>query len=124
VVGFSAGTGSAFAVLPAQNATGNWIKIVQRLPVRIQLDQRELEAHPLRIGLSMQVDTDTQDDSGTQLAAAVNTAYHTDVFAQYGEQADAEIAKIIAQNEVASHTIAATLSAKKVATRDQAHNAG
>jgi membrane fusion protein (multidrug efflux system) len=124
VVGFSAGTGSAFAVLPAQNATGNWIKIVQRLPVRIQLDQRELEAHPLRIGLSMQVDTDTQDDSGTQLGAATNTAYRTDVFEQYGAQADAEIAKIIAQNEMASHTAAAAPSAKKVATRDQAHNAG
>lgn len=124
VVGFSAGTGSAFAVLPAQNATGNWIKIVQRLPVRIQLDQRELAAHPLRIGLSMQVDTDTRDDSGTQLGAAVTTAYHTDVFAQYGAQADAEIAKIIAQNEVASHTAAAAPPAKRVATRDQARNAG
>jgi len=100
VIGFSAGTGSAFATLPAQNATGNWIKIVQRLPVRIQFDQKELEAHPLRIGLSMQVDADTHDDSGTQLGAAVNTTYHTDVFAQYGEQADAEIAKIIGQNEM------------------------
>ena len=100
VIGFSAGTGSAFATLPPQNATGNWIKIVQRLPVRIQLDQKELEAHPLRIGLSMQVDADTRDDSGTQLGAAVNTTYHTDVFAQYGEQADAEIAKIIGQNEM------------------------
>ena len=100
VIGFSAGTGSAFATLPAQNATGNWIKIVQRLPVRIQFDQKELEAHPLRIGLSMQVDADTHDDSGTQLGAAVNTTYHTDVFAQYGEQADAEIAKIIEQNEM------------------------
>jgi membrane fusion protein, multidrug efflux system len=104
VEGFSAGTGSAFATLPAQNATGNWIKIVQRLPVRIQLDQRELEAHPLRIGLSMVVDVDTHDESGTQLGAAVNTSYHTDVFAEYGQQADAEIAKIIAQNEVGSHT--------------------
>jgi membrane fusion protein (multidrug efflux system) len=73
---------------------------VQRLPVRIQFDQKELEAHPLRIGLSMQVDADTRDDSGTQLGAAVNTTYHTDVFAQYGEQADAEIAKIIEQNEM------------------------
>ncbi len=54
VVGFSAGTGSAFSLLPAQNATGNWIKVVQRLPVRIALDPQELEKHPLRIGLSMQ----------------------------------------------------------------------
>ena len=58
VAGFSGGTGAAFAVLPAQNATGNWIKVVQRLPVRIALDPRELAAHPLRVGLSMDVDVD------------------------------------------------------------------
>ncbi|RDJ98634.1 HlyD family efflux transporter periplasmic adaptor subunit [Paraburkholderia lacunae] len=124
VVGFSAGTGSAFAVLPAQNATGNWIKIVQRLPVRIQLDQHELEAHPLRIGLSMQADADTRDDSGTQLGAATTTAYRTDVFAQYGAQADAEIAKIIAGNEVGSPVSDAKPSTRNVATRVQARNAG
>ncbi|MFL9930691.1 HlyD family efflux transporter periplasmic adaptor subunit [Paraburkholderia sp. RL18-103-BIB-C] len=124
VVGFSAGTGSAFAVLPAQNATGNWIKIVQRLPVRIQLDQRELAAHPLRIGLSMQVDADTRNDSGTQLGAAGTTAYHTDVFAQYGAQADAEIAKIIGENEMASRAGAGKLPVKNAATRNQALNAG
>ncbi|WP_207005761.1 HlyD family efflux transporter periplasmic adaptor subunit, partial [Trinickia mobilis] len=101
VIGFSAGTGSAFATLPPQNATGNWIKIVQRLPVRIALDPKELEAHPLRIGLSMVVDADTRNDTGTQLAAAVNTTYRTDVFARYGDEADAEIAKIIDQNETA-----------------------
>ncbi|WP_242130059.1 HlyD family efflux transporter periplasmic adaptor subunit [Sphingobium sp. Sx8-8] len=56
VVGFSGGTGAAFAVVPAQNATGNWIKVVQRLPVRIQLDARELARHPLRVGLSMTAD--------------------------------------------------------------------
>ena len=100
VVGFSAGTGSAFATLPAQNATGNWIKVVQRLPARIQLDQKELEAHPLRIGLSMDVDVDTRDNAGPQLGAAMNTTYRTDVFAQYGAQADAEIDRIIAQNMV------------------------
>ncbi|ANB76960.1 hemolysin D [Paraburkholderia phytofirmans OLGA172] len=114
VIGFSAGTGSAFATLPAQNATGNWIKIVQRLPVRIALDPKELEAHPLRIGLSMAVDADTRDDSGTQLGAAVNTTYHTDVFAQYGEQADAEIAKIVEQNEVAVQAKTAMSAARKV----------
>jgi membrane fusion protein (multidrug efflux system) len=115
VIGFSAGTGSAFATLPAQNATGNWIKIVQRLPVRIALDPKELEAHPLRIGLSMDVDADTRDASGTQLAAAVNTTYHTDVFAQYGAQADAEIAKIIEQNEMATQAKSARPAATKVA---------
>lgn len=103
VVGFSAGTGSAFASLPAQNATGNWIKIVQRLPARIELDRKELEAHPLRIGLSMSVDVDTHDSTGPQLAAAANTSYRTAVFAEYGAQADAEIEKIIARNIVPLH---------------------
>ena len=59
IVGLAGGTGSAFAVIPAQNATGNWIKIVQRLPVRIALDPQELKTHPLRVGLSMNVDIDT-----------------------------------------------------------------
>jgi membrane fusion protein (multidrug efflux system) len=58
VAGFSGGTGSAFALIPAQNATGNWIKVVQRLPVRVQLDPRELAAHPLRVGLSMEAKID------------------------------------------------------------------
>jgi membrane fusion protein, multidrug efflux system len=58
VVGFSGGTGSAFALIPAQNATGNWIKVVQRLPVRIQLDPKELAEHPLRVGLSMEAKVD------------------------------------------------------------------
>jgi membrane fusion protein (multidrug efflux system) len=59
VEGFAGGTGSAFAVIPAQNATGNWIKVVQRLPVRIDLDPKELKQHPLQVGLSMNVDIDT-----------------------------------------------------------------
>ena len=58
VLGFSGGTGSAFALIPAQNATGNWIKVVQRLPVRIQLDPKELAEHPLRVGLSMEAQID------------------------------------------------------------------
>jgi membrane fusion protein (multidrug efflux system) len=61
VVGFAGGTGSAFSLIPAQNASGNWIKVVQRLPVRIQLDPRELAAHPLRVGLSMKVAIDISD---------------------------------------------------------------
>ncbi|AXF05803.1 HlyD family efflux transporter periplasmic adaptor subunit [Paraburkholderia hospita] len=122
VVGFSAGTGSAFATLPAQNATGNWIKVVQRLPARIQLDQKELEAHPLRIGLSMDVDVDTRDNAGSELGAAMNTTYRTDVFAQYGAQADAEIGKIIAQNMVplragsAGNVVSSMPSAKRDAS--------
>ncbi|TDY26190.1 membrane fusion protein (multidrug efflux system) [Paraburkholderia sp. BL6665CI2N2] len=98
VVGFSAGTGSAFSLLPAQNATGNWIKVVQRLPVRIALDPKELEQHPLRIGLSMQADVSIKDDNGGQLGQAPNTVYQTNVFEKYGDQADEEIARIISQN--------------------------
>jgi membrane fusion protein (multidrug efflux system) len=98
VIGFSAGTGSAFSLLPAQNATGNWIKVVQRLPVRIGLDPKELAQHPLRIGLSMQADVDIHDESGSELANAPTTEYQTDVFARYGDDADAEIARIIAAN--------------------------
>ena len=60
VVGFSGGTGSALAVIPAQNATGNWIKVVQRLPVRIALDPHELADHPLRLGLSVVATIDTR----------------------------------------------------------------
>ncbi|MBB5415944.1 membrane fusion protein (multidrug efflux system) [Paraburkholderia atlantica] len=98
VIGFSAGTGSAFSLLPAQNATGNWIKVVQRLPVRISLDPQELEKHPLRIGLSMQADVNIKDDTGGQLGQAPSTSYQTNVFDKYGAEADAEIARIIAEN--------------------------
>lgn len=98
VVGFSAGTGSAFSLLPAQNATGNWIKVVQRLPVRIALDPQELEKHPLRIGLSINAEVNVRDESGAQMQNVPNTVYQTNVFAKYGDQADAEIARIIAAN--------------------------
>jgi membrane fusion protein (multidrug efflux system) len=61
IVGFSGGTGSSMALIPAQNATGNWIKVVQRLPLRIALDPKELAAHPLRVGLSMEVEINLAD---------------------------------------------------------------
>ena len=61
VDGLGAGTGAAFALLPAQNATGNWIKVVQRVPVRVALDPKELAEHPLRVGLSMEADVDVDD---------------------------------------------------------------
>jgi membrane fusion protein, multidrug efflux system len=70
VTGLGMGTGAAFALLPAQNATGNWIKVVQRVPVRIALDERELLRHPLRIGLSTDATVDVRDDRGVQLAQA------------------------------------------------------
>jgi membrane fusion protein (multidrug efflux system) len=60
VAGFSGGTGAAFALIPAQNASGNWIKVVQRLPVRVEIDPQELKAHPLRVGLSMDARIDTR----------------------------------------------------------------
>ena len=68
VQGIAMGTGGAFALLPAQNASGNWIKIVQRVPVRIALDSAELAQHPLRLGLSMRVTVDTHQRDGAVLA--------------------------------------------------------
>lgn len=73
VVGLDMGTGGAFSLLPAQNATGNWIKVVQRLPVRIQLDEQEVAKHPLRIGLSTLVTVDTQDLNGKVMSDTVRS---------------------------------------------------
>jgi len=100
VLGLAPGTGSAFALLPAQNATGNWVKIVQRLPVRIALDAQELQAHPLRIGLSMNATIDTHDRSGATLTTLPNTKAiaTTSVYAQDIKAADARVAQIIADN--------------------------
>ena len=74
VVGLDMGTGSAFSLLPAQNATGNWIKVVQRLPVRIELDADQLAKHPLRIGLSTLVKVDTSNRDGQMLANQIRTS--------------------------------------------------
>jgi membrane fusion protein (multidrug efflux system) len=112
VIGFAAGTGAAFALLPAQNATGNWIKVVQRLPVRIALDPQELAAHPLQIGLSMDVEVDVHHKSNTPLHRAADDgapAYNTAVFASQERDVDALIAKIIAENDPASATRVAGL---------------
>jgi membrane fusion protein (multidrug efflux system) len=100
VVGFSAGTGASFALLPAQNATGNWIKVVQRLPVRIVLDPKDLAAHPLQIGLSMRVKVSTTDRTGARLPQTAEHApsYVTDVFDDADRQADARVQAIIAEN--------------------------
>jgi membrane fusion protein (multidrug efflux system) len=100
VVGFSAGTGASFALLPAQNATGNWIKVVQRLPVRIALDPRDLAAHPLQVGLSMRVKVSTVNRNGARLpqSAANAPAYATSVFDDADRQANARIAAIIVAN--------------------------
>jgi membrane fusion protein (multidrug efflux system) len=77
VVGLDMGTGSAFSLLPAQNATGNWIKVVQRLPVRIELDEKQLAEHPLRIGLSTLVEVNTTDRDGEMLASQVRSSRFT-----------------------------------------------
>src|SRR5947199_222863 len=100
VAGFGAGTGSAFALLPAQNATGNWIKIVQRVPVRIALDPREVAAHPLQIGLSMKADVDVRGGEGARLPqlAGASAAWSTDVFDSSDALADARVAAIIVAN--------------------------
>ena len=100
VAGFGAGTGSAFALLPAQNATGNWIKVVQRVPVRIALDPAELRQHPLQIGLSMEVTIDTHDRTGERLpkVARSDAAYETHAFASMDQLADRRVAQIIAAN--------------------------
>jgi membrane fusion protein (multidrug efflux system) len=101
VAGFGAGTGSAFALLPAQNATGNWIKIVQRVPVRIAFDPQELAAHPLQIGLSMQVVVDTHERGGDRLPqfAQSTPPYATDVFRSLDDFADQRVKAVIAANE-------------------------
>jgi membrane fusion protein (multidrug efflux system) len=95
VVGVDAGTGSAFALLPAQNATGNWIKVVQRVPVRVQIDQAELAQHPLRLGLSMEVSVDTHAGSdGRPLDPVAPPQYSTPVYAQRMDGAEQLIADI------------------------------
>lgn len=98
VAGLGAGTGSAFSLLPAQNATGNWIKVVQRVPVRIALDDGELAKHPLRVGLSMDVTIDTKDQTGKALADMPRTTptSATTVYEVQSTQADEEVKKILA----------------------------
>ncbi|MDW8846989.1 multidrug efflux MFS transporter periplasmic adaptor subunit EmrA [Erwinia sp. MMLR14_017] len=100
VVGLDMGTGSAFSLLPAQNATGNWIKVVQRLPVRIELDAEEVAKHPLRIGLSTLVNIDTASTEGGVLATSVRSApaYETNALALDLAPANQMIADIIRAN--------------------------
>jgi membrane fusion protein, multidrug efflux system len=94
------GTGSAFSLLPAQNASGNWIKIVQRVPVRIELDPTQLASHPLRLGMSMSVDVSIRDQNGPVLPASVPTkpVLSTQAYAKQLHDADALIDGIIRSN--------------------------
>jgi membrane fusion protein (multidrug efflux system) len=99
LVGIAAGSGNAFALLPAQNASGNWIKIVQRVPVRILLNPDELKAHPLRVGLSTAVRVDLHDTSGPLMTMAVrNVPQPTQLSAGVDPAVDARIAAIIGEN--------------------------
>ena len=100
VIGLGAGTGSVFSLLPAQNATGNWIKVVQRVPVRVALDNNELDKHPLRIGLSSDVTVDITDDGGPELApqGQREPVAETSVYEQMASTADAEADKVIQAN--------------------------
>ncbi|MEN9316208.1 MAG: hypothetical protein RIS35_2601 [Pseudomonadota bacterium] len=100
VVGLGAGTGASFALLPAQNATGNWIKVVQRVPVRIALDPKQVREHPLRVGLSMHARVDIRNGDGEALAGAPRRApvAATPVFDALDAGADARVAAIIAAN--------------------------
>jgi membrane fusion protein, multidrug efflux system len=104
VVGLTAGTGSAFSLLPAENATGNWIKVVQRLPVRIAIDQDSLKRFPLRVGLSTYVNVDTHDRDGRVLAESPRSKplTTTDVYAQEMNRADERAEEIIRDNTVSA----------------------
>lgn len=98
VVGLAAGTGSAFALLPAQNATGNWIKVVQRVPVRISLDPRQLAERPLRVGLSMRAEVDLHDQRGAPLGTTTETAVYSTAAPAFDKEAQARIDAIIDAN--------------------------
>ena len=117
VAGLAAGTGAAFALLPAQNATGNWIKVVQRVPVRIELDAKQLAAHPLRIGLSMDVTVDVRQRGGAALAAdaAPTRVARTQVYGDHDDGAAHEIERIIAANRGSASAAAALPSGPQLA---------
>ena len=134
VLGLGAGTGAAFSLLPAQNATGHWIKVVQRVPVRIALDPAEVAKNPLRVGLSMNVTVDVADESGRSVAdtpRSQGAVASTTVFDSLQHDADTEVARIVAANgggrmaptataqaasSAASAPVAAASGAEKVAS--------
>jgi len=100
VIGIAAATGSVMSVLPPQNATGNWIKIVQRLPVRVRLKPEQLKDYPLRLGLSMDVTVDIHNTSGKMIpeTRGPGAQYSTGVFEQQEEGAEVVIQKILKEN--------------------------
>ncbi|KGG94689.1 MULTISPECIES: HlyD family efflux transporter periplasmic adaptor subunit [Comamonas] len=121
VVGLGAGTGAAFALLPAQNATGNWIKVVQRVPVRISLEPEALKQHPLRVGLSMDVKVDIRDKDGQALASTPRSepVAQTTVYDGSLAQAEQRIQHIIAGDKLPALTQLADLPAQAPAVPAQ-----
>jgi len=125
VAGLGAGTGSAFALLPAQNATGNWIKVVQRVPVRIALDANEVAAHPLRVGLSMEAEVEVTRQDGKMLADAprATPVAQTQVYGMLEQGVDAEVQRVIAANLGAARgrALAAAVERTPAKTASAAH---
>ena len=125
VSGLGAGTGAAFSLLPAQNATGNWIKVVQRVPVRISLDPKQIADHPLRVGLSMDVEVDVSHQDGKALADAprAKALVSSPAAAGPGSEADREVRRVIAANmgnSASAKTSAVPSAARAAATRSPA----
>lgn len=110
IAGLDAGTGSAFSLMPAQNATGNWIKVTQRVPVRIALDPQEIAAYPLRLGLSMRAVVNTTDHRGSVLNRKASTlpSYSTTIFKNELQDANTVVEQVIASNESSGPTAAST----------------
>jgi membrane fusion protein (multidrug efflux system) len=120
IAGLGAGTGAAFALLPAQNATGNWIKVVQRVPVRVELDAKQVAEHPLRVGLSMEATVDVAEQGGAPLTApaVARAASVTQAFDTEQAAADRMVQDIIAANlgRAARHGAATAVAAHRVAS--------
>jgi len=123
VAGLGAGTGSAFALLPAQNATGNWIKVVQRVPVRVALDPKELAANPLRVGLSMVAEVDVARQDGKTLADVPRAmpVAQTQVYQALDRGADAQVRRVIGANLGRALAHAAAPGSVPAATASAAH---
>jgi membrane fusion protein (multidrug efflux system) len=124
VAGLGIATGAASALLPAQNATGNWIKVVQRVPVRVALDPEQLKTHPLRVGLSMEATVDVADQNGADLASAVRSgdAAQTQVFAEADQGAEDRVRAVIAQNM--GRALAPAVGVNSIDSTTTGHGAG
>ena len=125
VAGLGAGTGAAFALLPAQNATGNWIKVVQRVPVRVSLALAEVKAHPLRVGLSMEAEVDVSQQDGEALGQSSRhqNQAQTKVFDNLTGEADALVARIVAANSGHGARLGVAVAAPKGAPKTAAAGA-